>query len=68
MTVGVCVRRIGAGAFYDCHSLSEIILKDPSGWVIGSVSTKVPVEQISDPRRTAGYFCGEYRYFEWWKP
>ena len=68
VTVGVGVRRIGAGAFYDCHSLSEIILKDPSGWVIGSVSTKVPVEQISDPRRTSGYFCGEYRYFEWWKP
>ena len=68
VTVGVGVRRIGIAAFYDCHSLSEIVLKDPSGWVIGSVSTKVPVEQISDPRRTSGYFCGEYRYFEWWKP
>ena len=67
VTFGTGITHIEFGVFSGCSALEEVVFADPNGWTsyAGGWSSETVTMDVSDPKRNAEYFKGEYCEYLW---
>ncbi len=68
VTIGSSVTNMNSAAFSGCVSLREVIFRDPEGWRVDRTkdSPRGKID-LSDPKKNAQNFTGEYAPYQWRK-